>query len=94
MIERYARAWIPDTNTGYEISLGVEYRHGENVSGLAESLKEIGQDSLNLSGFKAIAEFGEKLLRARWPDRAYFIEVDDGTCGVQIFAPYGLPQWR
>lgn len=99
--EAYARVWAK--YKGRELSIGVEVRNytdGEhNIQSIQTSLEEIAMVAMvehTLDSSAAAA--AERRVKAEWPDRAYFIEVDSGPDdvrrGVQVFQPYGLPRTK
>lgn len=92
--EQYARVYQEVYNT--EMTVGIELRN-EDTTGLmclnilAKSRAYdalIGNQGLPLA---AVAHV-ESWIKERWPDRAYFIEIERDDMGVQVFQPYGLPR--
>lgn len=92
-VEQYARAWAKGPNE-IEVSLGLEYSDGESASDFAAVLRELALDALNVGGdTQRMSRFLRDIISTRWLNRAYFIEVDDGKCGVQVYMPYGMPKY-
>lgn len=83
---------------GFTLEPALEYREGDSFSFIAQELSHIAIDA----GFAkhcdqmACAQDAVRRIRARWPDRAYFVEVwQDGREGfAQIFQPFGVPRNR
>ncbi len=91
----YARTSRP-THSGATVEPGLEFREGDSFKALEHELwcilfeNETGPDEHDPV---RIATFVENDIKARWPDRAYFIEVHDPAGGwIQIFQPYGIPR--
>jgi hypothetical protein len=90
--EAYVR--VSKAISGIEYIVGLELRHGESIDYLylqvAAFLSQIatyGDDSDDRSRAEAI----EAVIKHKWPDRAYFIEVcSDGKdeAWVQIYQPW------
>lgn len=88
--EAYVRAVL--TTDTLELVTGVELRPEDDVPSLRSTTRDLMASTTLLAylGERAVAERIEALLRLRYPDRAYFIEVatnsDEGW--VQIFQPW------
>jgi hypothetical protein len=79
-----------------EIIAGVELRDGDHFASMRNNIRRVVGFALSESPVveeKALAECLEVILRERWPDRAYFIEVGNDREGfIQIFQPFGVPR--
>lgn len=101
--ECYARCRFEDR--GIEYIAGLELRDSDDYYELAGRLRievgtQTGQLDTYLGSARALAHDNyqlaakqiEERLTARWPDRAYFIEVGKEDEWIQLFQPYGVPR--
>lgn len=94
-LEQYARAWSKHPDTGIEISLGLEYKGDESPMVFAETLQSLATDAMTMHpNIRRMSEFLKAVIPLQWGGRAFFVEIDDGKCGVQIFLPYGMPRCK
>jgi len=95
MIETYIRTVVRRDTV--EAIVGMEHRTGDDVEMLRAAIRAICMDVTcrpDINDTTAAIEIGERL-KAVWPDRAWFVEVDakgDGLDWTQVFAPWGLPR--
>lgn len=92
--EQYARVYHEVYDT--EMTIGLELRDEDEyqLDLLNLQLKEWADGALLLNQtakLRAVQQV-EKAIKETWPDRAYFIEIEKGDKGVQVFQPYGLPR--
>lgn len=94
-IERYVRCSV--TVGGLTVEPGIEWREGDNYEVVAGDLAVIGEAIVRCGGPDPMqaARRGENAIAARWPGRAFFIEIHD-TAGrwTQTYQPYGMPRFR
>lgn len=98
--EAYVRAEFLWGDVRAEV--GLEWRErGEHWSDLLDMLRLAVNAALDEDDrapcVLSVVETVERAITARWPDRAYFVEVwpaggEDGW--IQVFQPYGLPRNR
>lgn len=98
-IERYVRCSMQRGD--WTVEPGIEWREGDSYEVVAGDLAVIAAViaeaivRFNSSDPMPSGQWGERAMAARWPGRAFFIEIHD-TAGrwTQIFQPYGLPRSR
>lgn len=92
--EAYARSYF--THNGFEVSVGIELRPGDNVRTMGIDGRAMAADALRHQGpdDERVAMEVEAMIRRKYPSRAYFIETESYGSGVQVFQPYGLPRTR
>jgi hypothetical protein len=94
-IERYARCSVK--GNGWIVEPGIEWREGDCFDPLVFELELIANAVVGvapLAGPMDAARIAEPMFAARWPGRAYFVEVHDEKFErwTQIFQPYGVPR--
>lgn len=96
-IERYVRCSV--TRGAWTVEPGLEWREGDDFEALSGDLEVLACGLASIVDTHrdpaAAARRGEVAFAARWPGRAFFIEVHavDGRW-IQIYQPYGVPRWR
>lgn len=92
--EVYVRSSRP-TATLVTVEPGVEYREGDDfqtMTGLLNYEMFKADDEIESDPVKVAVALEERI-KARWPDRAYFVEVHDRYGNwIQVFQPFGLPR--
>ena len=95
--EKYVRTTV-EAN-GFTLEPAIEWRDGDVFEVDERIIRGLACDAtrglvVSTPDAADVAETCARLLAARWPDRAYFVEVwQDGKSGfAQIFQPFGLPR--
>ena len=97
--EQYARATAKHpTDPTLEATVGVELRMDDDVDELAHEVMKTASIALCGGGGNhvEVVALARDIIRARWPDRAFFVETEEtgltGTQGVQVYQPFGMPR--
>jgi len=88
--EAYARGYAECD--GFEVSVGLEWRAGDDIVALSEIVKMVAEDAAEHDDHALALEAAEIRILTYWNGRAYFIETEHAGHGVQVFQPYGLPR--
>ena len=88
--EAYARGYAE--RGGFECSVGIEWRDGDDIDGLSRIAHEIADYSAEWGRHDLATTSAEDKITAHWPGRAYFIETERDGQGVQVYQPFGMPR--